>query len=125
MSWVSALGAVLDAAALVLSAVEGGPHGEAHMVQRVGGHLVEDVANFFGWRQTPNPLVAREEFMEARERLAAAGWKLVDADDAWARFSALRTEYAARLNDMALYWVTPPSLWIGDRGAMRHIPASA
>ena len=121
VSWVSALGAVLDASALILTSIENGPHGEAHMVQRVGGHFVEDLANFFGWPETPNPLVDRLEFDEARARLSAVGWHLLDADTSWERFVAVRSEYATRLNAMALYWVTPPSLWIGDRGAMRHV----
>ncbi len=122
-SWVSALGAVLDAAALVLTCVEDGPTGEATMVQRIGGHVVEDLSNFFGWRQVPVALVERTEFDEARVRLADAGWALRDADVAWDRFVTLRSGYAARLNEMALFWVTPPALWIGDRGAIRHLPA--
>ncbi len=122
-SWVSALGAVLDASALVLTCVDDGPTGEATMVQRVGGHLVEDLASSFGWGQVPVALVERTEFDEARVRLAAAGWPLRDADAGWDRFVMLRSGYAARLNEMALYWVTPPALWIGDRGAVRHLPA--
>lgn len=121
VSWVSSLGAVLDASALVLTTVERGPTGAAHMIQRVGGHFVEDLANLFGWRRTDNPLVARSEFDEARERLARAGWKLRDAENSWRSFVEMRSEYATRLNEMALYWVTPPALWIGDRGAMRHV----
>jgi hypothetical protein len=122
-SWVSALGAVLDASALVLTCVVDGPTGEATMVQRIGGHVVEDLATFFGWGQTPVALVERTEFDEARQRLADAGWTLRDVDTAWDRFVTLRSGYAARLNEMALYWVTPPALWIGDRGAVRHLPA--
>lgn len=93
------------------------------MVQRLGGHVVEDLATFFGWQQVPVALVERTEFDEARERLAAAGWSLRDADAAWERFVTMRSGYAARLNQMALFWVTPPALWIGDRGAVRHLPA--
>lgn len=124
VSWVSSLGAVLDAAALVLTAVEGGPTGEATMVQRVGGHFVEDLSNFFGWSNVSMALVERSEFDAARERLSAAGWRLRNADEAWQRFVALRSAYAARLNEMALYWVTPPALWIGDRGVVRHLPST-
>jgi hypothetical protein len=120
VSWVSALGAVLDASALLLTTTKDGPTGSARMVQRVGGHFVEDLANFFGWRRDANPLVDRTEFEQARERLEAAGWRLQEPDASWERFVALRSEYATRLNEMALYWVTPPALWIGDRGAMRH-----
>ena len=122
VSWVSALGAVLDASALVLTTIEDGPTGEATMVQRVGGHFVEDLSNFFGWRNEPMALVERSEFEAACERLKAAGWRIRDQDRAWQAFAGLRSEYAARLNDMALFWVTPPALWIGDRGAVRHLP---
>ena len=122
VSWVSSLGAVLDAAALVLTTTEGGPTGEATMVQRVGGHFVEDLSNFFGWRNVPMALVERSEFDAACDRLKAAGWQIRDQDRAWNAFVSLRSEYAARLNEMALFWVTPPALWIGDRGAVRHMP---
>jgi hypothetical protein len=124
VSWVSALGAVLDASALVLTTIEDGPTGEATMVQRVGGHFVEDLSNFFGWRNVPMALVERSEFDAGCERLKAVGWRIRDQDRAWEAFVRLRSEYAARLNDMALYWVTPPALWIGDRGAVRHLPQS-
>jgi Ion channel len=125
VSWVSALGAVLDAAALVLTLIPDGPRGEAMLVQRVGGHFVEDLANFFGWPDRSLTLVERSEFDEARARLAAAGWTVDERDEAWTAFAELRSRYAARLNEMALYWVTPPAMWIGDRGAVRHAPASA
>lgn len=122
VSWVSALGAVLDASALVLTTVKDGPTGEATMVQRVGGHFVEDLANSFGWPHAQLALVERIEYDAARLRLEEAGWSLQEADAGWERFVALRSAYAARLNQMALYWVTPPALWIGDRGAVRHNP---
>jgi hypothetical protein len=125
VSWVSALGAVLDAAALTLTTIEDGPSGEALMAQRVGNHFVEDLANFFGWPNTPLALVERAEFNAARDRLAAAGWLLTEAEGAWNAFVRLRSGYAFRLNQMALYWVTPPAEWIGDRGAIRHSPVTA
>jgi len=124
VSWVSALGAVLDAAALTLTSVEDGPMGEALMAHRVGNHFVEDLANFFRWPSTPLALVERAEFDAARDRLAAAGWRLTDAEGAWTAFVRMRSGYAFRLNQMALYWVTPPAEWIGDRGAVRHSPAT-
>jgi len=122
VSWVSALGAVLDASALVLTTVEGGPTGEATILHRVGAHFVEDLGSLFGWPHRPLALVDRTEYDEARARLADAGWTLRDVETAWEQFVALRSTYAARLNDMALFWVTPPAMWIGDRGAVRHVP---
>jgi hypothetical protein len=125
VSWLSALGAVLDASALVLTLLPEGPRGEAMLVQRVGGHFVEDLANFFGWPDRALTLVEPSEFAEARERLTAAGWTVDPSEGAWDTFAGLRSRYAARLNEMALYWVTPPAMWIGDRGAVRHAPGAA
>ncbi len=45
LSWISALGTVLDAASLVLTTIEGIPRGEAKLAKRVGAHLVEDIYN--------------------------------------------------------------------------------
>lgn len=123
VSWVSALGAVLDASALVLTTTTDGPMSEATVVQEVGQHLVEDLGNFFGWPHERFPGVERAEFDVARERLRLGGWGCRPADEAWEAFAALRSAYAARLNSMALFWVTPPALWVGDR-SVRHVPAA-
>ncbi len=119
-SWVSSLGAVMDAATLVLTTIEGVPHGRAEMLVGIGQHLVEDVANYFGFPDVHAPGVERFEFDEARDRLAAAGYQLRDADLAWSLFADLRSLYAVRLNSLATYWLTPPAQWVGDRSVTRH-----
>src|SRR6185295_11809913 len=45
LSWISALGTVLDSASLVLTTICDVPRGEAKLFKRVGTHLVEDIAN--------------------------------------------------------------------------------
>ena len=45
LSWISALGTVLDAASLVLTTIADIPRGEAKLFKRVGTHLVEDIHN--------------------------------------------------------------------------------
>lgn len=118
-SWISALGAVLDAATLILTTVEDGPRGPALLMHKVGTHLVEDLAQYFGLDGTQSAYVERDEYEMARERLGAAGFRLSDADPSWEAFSLRRATYAARLNSMARLWVTPPAQWIGDRSYMR------
>src|SRR6266480_4157012 len=114
-SWVSALGAVLDATTLILTTVVDGPRGPAKMVFAMGTHLVEDLSRFFRIAKDHDPGVERYEFDQARERLAAAGWELLGADESWVAFSRLRTQYAVQLNNMAKWWAAPPTQWIGDR----------
>jgi ion channel len=119
-SWVSALGALLDAATLCITTVEDDSDGAAHTLVGLGSHLVEDVTRYFRMPHEHGTLVERPEFDAARARLAAAGWRLRDAERSWTDFDALRARYASDLNAMARFWSVPPAQWIGDRSAMRH-----
>src|SRR5438445_3821551 len=118
-SWVSALGAVLDASTLLLTTVVDGPRGPAKMMFAMGRHLVEDLARFFRIRGDHDVGVERYEFDQARERLSAAGWRLVAPEASWLAFSRLRVQYASQLNSMAKWFAAPPTQWIGDRSYVR------
>lgn len=124
-SWVSAIGAVLDAATLMLTTVEGGPRGQASATRGIGTHLVEDIGRFFRFitrdRPIEGPMIERGEFEDARARLRAAGYVLVpDADASWTEFARLRADYAGPLNALARYFDVPPAQWIGDRSYVLH-----
>jgi hypothetical protein len=128
-SWISSLGAVMDAATLVLTTIEDGPYGWAKLSRAVGGHCLEDLVQNFRLDDEPEVGVERAEFDEARQRLERAGFRLKDADQSWASFSRLRMEYAGRVNALARHWATPPAQWIGDRSPLKHprlhsVPAS-
>jgi hypothetical protein len=122
ISWLSALGAVLDACALVLTTIEGIPRGQAELTKRGGAHLVEDISNVIGLHGDGSG-VGQPEFDEAYERLRQAGYRLGDPDEAWHRFERARTTYAGRLEALASYWATPATAWIGERspaGSIAH-----
>jgi Ion channel len=114
ISWLSALGAILDACALVLTTVEDIPRGQAELTKRGGAHLVEDISNVVGLRGDGSR-VGQAEFDEAYERLRVAGYRLGDPDESWHRFERGRATYAGRLEALATYWATPATAWIGDR----------
>ncbi len=117
-SWIGALGAVLDAATLVMTTVEDAPKGAARMLWAAGNHLVEDVARLFRLPHNGDVGVERSEFEDARGRLAAAGYRLADADASWDAFSRTRSSYASALNALARQWAVPPALWVGDRSPL-------
>lgn len=124
-SWVSALGAVLDAATLVLTTVEDIPRGSAQLMHDLGVHAVSDIS-----RNLPRPPgVATDiqpwEYDEARRRLSAAGYQLADAAEAWDRFRNVRESYALGISIMARVLEAPPTLWIGDRSSIRHLHKGA
>ena len=118
-SWVSALGAVLDATTLLLTTCTDGPQGPAKLMFAMGTHLVEDLGRYFQIESDHDVGVERYEFDEARERLAAAGWALRPAEESWVAFSRRRIQYAVALNNMAKWWAAPPTQWIGDRSYIR------
>jgi hypothetical protein len=119
LSWISALGTMLDAASLVLTTIEGVPRGEAKLFKRVGAHLVEDIYNL-GFRTDLVTQLARPDFDAAANRLAEAGYRIGDRDQAWTAFEAARGTYATELEAMAAYWATPASQWLGDPTVLRQ-----
>jgi hypothetical protein len=118
LSWISALGTVLDAASLVLTTIKDVPRGEAKLFKRVGTHLVEDIYNI-GFRLGEPTSLDRSDYEAACARLTEAGYSLEAPDDAWPAFEAARASYAARLESMARYWATPATSWLGDPVALR------
>ena len=118
LSWISALGTVLDAASLVLTTISGVPRGEAKLAKRVGTHLVEDIFNL-GFRSGIPTGLDRPAFDAACSRLEEAGYTLEARDAAWPHFEAARATYAPRLEAMARYWATPATSWLGDPVALR------
>ena len=122
-SWISALGAVLDAATLLIAAVDV-PGGNAQLLYDLGCHAVEDLSNYFGLVHEHEIGVERAEFEAALDSLAEAGYPvLLDRAVAWERFGALRVRYAGPLNVVARSFVTPPALWIGDRATLHATEA--
>ncbi len=125
LSWISALGTILDAATLVVTTIEDLPRGDAELCRRAGSHLVEDLSNLGfreGVRQSLAAVsLAREDFDLVCDRLERAEYRLVPRDDAWGRFEAARLAYAPRLEAMARYWDVPASSWLGMAEELRSL----
>jgi hypothetical protein len=96
----------------VITTITGIPRGEAELARRVGSHLVEDVSNL-GFRAGVPGTLDRADFDVAWARLSAVGSRLEPADTAWSRFEAARAIYAPRLEQMANYWATAATSWLG------------
>ena len=118
LSWISALGTVLDTASLVLTTIEDVPRGEAKLFKRIGTHLVEDIYNL-GFRIGESEALDHADFEAACYRLREAGYRLVPDDVAWSKFETARGTYADRLEAMARYWATPATSWLGDPVELR------
>ena len=126
-SWISSLGAVMDAATLALTTIDvqatpgasDALYGWAKLARAVGGHCIEDLVLFFDLDGDHYVGVELEEYRQARERLQRAGYVLKPEADGWEAFQRLRSEYAGRVNALARHWASPPAQWIGDRSPLR------
>ncbi len=119
-AWLNSFGAVMDAANLVVSTVDGEAKGSARLTLTIGNHLVEDMAWNFRYSAEQYVGVERHEFREALERLTKAGYACKDEDVAWEHFSKIRGKYAYALNEMARRFAIIPAVWIGDRSYLPH-----
>jgi len=89
-SWVTAAGAVLDAASLISSTVDAPRNVQAEFCIRAGYLALRRIADFFGIPYDPNPkrgdpiTVGRDEFDEVCVRLSRAGVPLKPhRDECW------------------------------------------
>jgi hypothetical protein len=121
-SWVTAAGAVLDAAALYESTLDEPRQPEAELCVRAGYLSLRRIADFFGIRYNPDPRkgdpisITREEYDQACAYLEEAGVALKpDRDQAWLDFAGWRVNYDHVLVALAGLVLAPPALWSGDR----------
>jgi len=119
-AWLNSFGAVMDAANLVVSTVDGEAKGSARLTLTIGNHLIEDMAWNFRYTAEPYVGVERHEFIEAVERLRKAGYECKEEEVAWQHFSKIRLKYAYALNEMARRFAIIPAVWIGDRSYLPH-----
>jgi hypothetical protein len=129
-SWVTASGAVLDAASLFSSSVASEGSASAQLCIRGGTLALRAVATFFGIDFDPDPdpsdpiSITRDEYDDAVGRLARAGVPLKDdREAAWRSFAGWRVNYDTVLLALAGYTQAPYAPWSSDRSpATPHRP---
>lgn len=128
-SWVTAAGAVLDAASLRLAATELGFDPQAGLMVRAGRYALAAIAGHFDLPCNADPaptdpiLVTRDEFDDACDQLVAAGVAVrADRDAAWADFQGWRVNYDLALVGIAGFVMAPYAPWSSDRSARSRRP---
>lgn len=121
-SWVTAAGTVLDAASLYLAAIDHDPAPSANLCIRGGYTTLRRICDLYGipYDRDPAPegpvSLDRSEFDEAWDRLAAAGYPMVeDRDRAWRDFAGWRVNYDEPLLSLAVLLDVPYAPWTADR----------
>jgi hypothetical protein len=122
-SWVTALLAVLDASALILSlSPEAAPVVPARLCLRAGFLCFKDVARAMGYDipEEPDPdagiAVSYEQFLDAVARMKKVDFPIErPAADAWPDFVGWRVNYEAAAFAIARELDVVPALWSGPR----------
>lgn len=129
-SWITAAGAVLDAASLRAAVVDDVRSADAEICIRGGYTALRRIASVFGipYDHDPSPddpiSITRQEFEDACDELAAGGVPIRnDRDHAWRDFVGWRVNYDTVLVALAGLLVAPWAPWSSDRSAHVLPPA--
>jgi hypothetical protein len=125
-SWVTASGAIMDAAALQDAIIDMEREFAGVVCIRAGFLALRGVADYFDYPHNINPnpddpiSISREEFDEAYDDLKNAGIPVVaDRDHAWRKFSGWRVNYDDVLLMLARMTMAPYAPWSSDRSSPR------
>jgi len=125
VSWITAAGAVLDTAALTLSAVDI-PHDiSADLCIRAGYLALRSIAKYFALSYPQDPhfptdtiSIRREEFDTILKKLEDGGLPLkADREQAWRDFGGWRVNYDGTLVSLCSLVMAPYAPWSSDRVA--------
>jgi hypothetical protein len=125
-SWVTAAGAVLDAAALLCSSVDRPVEPEPQLCLRAGAISLGRIADYY---RIPAPrrtgtvagiTITRDEWERTLAEMAAAGVPIKsDREQAWQDFSGWRINYDRPLVALAGLTMAPYAPWSSDRSLAR------
>jgi hypothetical protein len=130
-SWITAAGAVLDSAALLLSVVDVPNQPQAALCIRAGYLALRRVAHYFVIPYNPDPhfpkepiSVTRQEFEAICDQLASGGVPLKpNRERAWQEFGGWRVNDDQALLALCSLTMAPPAPWSSDRAKQRRRPS--
>jgi hypothetical protein len=121
-SWVTAAGAVLDAASVYASTVDVPRNPQAELCIRAGYLALRAIATFFRMPYDPDPQptdpisISHPEYDALYDELAAVGVPLKpDRDQCWRDYAGWRVNYDSVLLALARITVAPYAPWVSDR----------
>lgn len=129
-SWVTAAGAILDAASFVNAALDMPHDSQADLCIRAGYIALRHVAGSFRISFNRNPhypadpiSVTRDEFELAYDRLLQQGVPMKpDRDQAWQDFAGWRVNYDRVLLALCSITMAPSAPWSSDRAPRFQLP---
>ncbi len=129
-SWVTAAGAVLDAASITLAAIDITYEISAALSIRAGFLALRRIATYFDIPNPQNPqypetpiCIERKEFEDVINQLSAAGLPIkADREKVWRDFAGWRVNYDRALILLCGLVMAPEAPWSSDRAPQLKLP---
>lgn len=121
LSWVGTLVTLLDASALLTTSVRNAPTAEAGFTIDLGAYAASLFHRYFDMRTLQGVPMDRAIFDRGIATLIAAGVPVRDDDEAFARFTEIRSSYIRPLSALGRYLAVPSGEWFQpDLGSVQH-----
>jgi hypothetical protein len=111
-SWLSSMGAMLDAASILLTSVDDVHVGEADLFYWLSCTTVQTICKFMNVPSNDGVHIKREDYQDGLSVLAEAGYKIRTDERAWNQFCARRSGYMGNLIALADAYALPMHSWI-------------
>jgi hypothetical protein len=117
-SWISVLGAMLDAATLLITTIKDISVGEAELFYWLACSTVQSLCSSLQIETVDGVHLTREEFDNGLEILKFGGYELKDGDLAWKLFQIRRRAYMGYLEGLAGQFSCSTAAWVYDLHAL-------
>lgn len=116
-SWLSALTAILDTSALLISGVRGHEARQAQLTFAMARHALVDLAQIFGQRPTLNApdRLPPEHYQKLYDFLCQSGVSLCRDGQSFARLNQMRSLYEGYAESLSRYLSMPLPPWFSDQ----------
>jgi len=113
-SWLSVVGAMLDASSLIVTTIKDVSHGEAELFYWLACSTVKSICNYFQLSVKNEETLTIEQFKEGLELLRDAGYSVADPDFAWKLFKVRRTGYLPYVRALSEHFMLPRQTWLHE-----------
>lgn len=121
VSWIGALGSVMDASTLLSTCMENVAVGEAKLFFEMGRKTIVTLCDYLGLEHVDKVAITREEFDRAVDLLNSAGYKTVDHDVAWISFSEKQASYAGYIQALVKNFACTGPGWLDSHMVHAHV----
>jgi Ion channel len=111
-SWLSSMGAMLDAASILLTSIDEAHVGEADLFYWLSCTTLESICQYMNIPATEGVYLNRQDYNDGLSVLAEAGYKIKTDDRAWNQFCARRAGYMGNLIAISEAFSQPMHRWL-------------